>query len=194
MIRQVAILVLAAASTACTSVGRVEQGATLAPNANQTIFVIGVKPDNYRISVFPGSVKEGVFRQNPLLPAIFYGAAEGGYVIGKTGSTNPLAITNVNIVSSASSIMGTNFTPCGDAKTVVFSLAKGRVVYLGDLTYDFAGNGLRIIESTDLEAARKHLRANYPQLADALAQGQYEVLPTSMSCSQSITIPVYLPG
>jgi hypothetical protein len=193
MVRRLVILVLAVASTACTSVGRVEQGAALAPSANQTIFIIGVKPDNYRVSVFSGSVNEGVFRQNQLLPATFYGASEGGYVVGKTGSTGALAITNVRVVSSEKSILGMDFAPCGDAKTVVFSLPKGRVVYLGNLAYDFSGNGLRIFESTDLEAARQHLRTGYPQLADSLEQGRYEVLPTSASCSQSITIPIYLP-
>jgi hypothetical protein len=100
----------------------------------------------------------------------------------------------VNVVTSAHAILGTAFTPCGDARTVVFSVPHGRVIYIGDLTYDFRGNGLRIIESSNLEAAREHLRTAYPQLADSLEQGRYDVMPTATSCTQTITIPIYLPS
>lgn len=106
------VLVLAAllCVAGCTSF-RVVDPAASAP-AGEAIFVLGVQPANYRVMVFPGTVKDGVFRQSVVRMSAYYGAAKDGYVVGKAKPGDTLAITRVRQVANESDILGRDFVPC----------------------------------------------------------------------------------
>jgi len=81
--------------------GRLEKGIP-APTQKESIFVLGVAPDNHRVMIFPGSTDTGFFAQNQWLPAAFYGGAEGGFIVGKAKAGSTLAITDVRVTKVAS--------------------------------------------------------------------------------------------
>ena len=176
--------------SACTSLGRLSTDATLESN-QESIFILGVAPENYRIFVFPGSIEDGRFRQNPFRPAAVYGAAENGFVVGKASAGDTVAITNVRVVKDKDSILGADFQPCRDAKTMTFSIPGGKELYLGHVEYEFVGEKLMIKYGQDVNSAKKYLDENYPKLRGRLESWEYQLLPTTKSCISSI--PVYLP-
>ena len=194
MQRQLVCLVAIVMCGGCTSMGRLDTKSQ-APDKNQSIFVVGVSPENHRIGIFGGTEKDGAFKQN-WLPAVFYGGAQGGYIVGKSSGGKTLAITAVQVTASEKSLIGTDFTACDGAETVVFQAPPGKVIYLGSVDYRVSGDKLEIRYWNDLEGARRYLSGAYPGLADRVEQGSYELLPTDLTCAQNTTIyvPVYIPS
>ena len=176
--------------TACTSFGQLDANAP-APSDSESVFVLGVSPDNYRVSIFPGSVSDGSFSSSLIRTAVVYGAAKQGFVVGKASAGDVLAITNVRVVSDSSSILGANFKPCGGAKTMVFEVPKGKVVYLGSVEYKFEGKQLLVQYRNDIEGARRHIDQNFPALKGKLETVDFKLLPKSGSCDSTIYVPIY---
>jgi len=165
----------------CTSIGRMEANVQ-PPTKDEFIFVIGLAPDNYRVGIFGGTEKNGRFTQN-WLPAVFYGGAQGGYIVGKGNAKATLAITGVQVTANDKTIVGSDYQACGGAEAAVFNGAPGKVIYLGDVEFRYAGKGLDRRYSNDLEKARSYLAAAYPALAGKLEQGSYRLLPTDLACN-----------
>jgi hypothetical protein len=176
----------------CTSMGRLDNKVVAAGN-KESIFVMGLAPDNYRVSIFPGDEKKGRFNQNLWQHAVVYSGADHGYVVFKAGAGSTQAITNVRVVNSERSLLGMDFTPCRDAKTLVFKVPAGKVIYLGNIEYLFGGEDLTVHYWNDLEGARRYLSGTHPTLATRLEQGSYQLLPTDAQCSTTLYIPVYIP-
>jgi hypothetical protein len=177
----------------CASVGRLDKGIP-APTEKESIFVLGVAPENHRVMIFGGDTDTGFFKQN-WLPAAFYGGAEGGFIVGKAKAGSTLAITDVRVTENGKSILGLDFIPCDGAKTVVFEAPAGKVTYLGSVNYEVTGNGLRIEYWNDLDAARAYVAGAYPALSARLEQGGYKLLPVMQPCTSTNTVyvPVYVP-
>lgn len=177
----------------CTSMGLLD-GTTLAPTDNESIFIMGVAPDNYRVSLFPGSIKNGVFHQNIIRPAAVYAAAKDGYVVGKSSAGDVLAVTNVRVVKDSNSVfLGANFHPCGENKTMVFEVPRGKVIYLGDVEYTFAGQKIEVHYGQNMEAAQAYLDKNFPALRGKLEYLPVDLLPSRTPCIGTIYFPVYIP-
>jgi len=177
----------------CASVGRLDKGIP-APAKNESIFVLGVTPENHRVMIFGGSTDTGFFKQN-WLPAAFYGGAEGGFIVGKAKAGSTLAITDVRVTESDKAILGLDFIPCDGAKTLVFEAPAGKVTYLGSVHYGVTGKGLQIDYWNDFEAARAYLSSAYPALSPKVEQGGYKLLPVMQPCTSTTTVyvPVYVP-
>lgn len=186
------IILLMLATSACTSIGRLEKDASL-NSQNESVIVLGVSPANYRVSIFPGTREAGVFYQNILRPAVVYGAAEDGFIVTKAAADETLAITNIRLVANKESVYGPDFAPCDGKMTMVFDVPAGKVLYLGSIEYEFAGKSLLIKYGQDIDTARKYVDANYPKLSGRLEPWPFEILPTTLKCNTTITVPVYLP-
>lgn len=178
--------------SACTSVGRLEKGASL-NTADESIIVLGVAPSNYRISLFPGERKDGVFHQNIFRPAVVYSAAEDGFIITKAKAGDTLAITNIRLVENKESIYGPDFGPCDGKKTMVFDVPAGKVLYLGSIEYEHAGKNLLIKYGHDVDAARTYFDKHYPLMLGRIEPWLFDLLPTTLKCTSTITVPIYLP-
>ena len=192
MKRILSFVAIAAALSGC-SLGQIK-GDIAPPAANESIFIVGVNPENFRISVFSGSVKDGRFVQG-LMPAVVYGGAVDGYVVGKAAAGAVLAITMVRVVPDSNAFFsGQNFVACGDAKTMVFEVPKGKVIYLGSLNYAFSDDKLKIASNIDLDAANHYIKASLPSLVGRLEYLEPQLMPTGKSCSPgTIYLPIYLP-
>lgn len=177
-------------TSACSSLGQLD-ASTSGPAEDESIFVIGVAPENYRIFVFPGSVKDGRFSQSLIRPATVYGSARQGFVVGKAQAGDVLAITQIRAVSDSSSILGADFKPCGDAKTMVFEAPKSKLLYLGSIEYKFEGNYLIAQYRDEIERAQRHIESNFPHLKGKLEPLEYKLLPSSGACEGTIYIPIF---
>lgn len=177
----------------CASRGLLDT--TVAPPADdESYFVIGVTPTNHRISVFPGEIENGVFHQSRLYSAALYGGAKDGFVVGKSPAGRVLAITNVRLVEDENAVLrGRNFAPCQSAQTFVFTVPKGKVIYIGSVNYAFQSDKLRVRYRNDLAEAASYIDANYPQLKGKVEYQEPQLLPTDKSCNPgTMYIPVYI--
>jgi len=178
----------------CISTGR-PSAKLSAPTEKQSVYVLGVVPSTNRLTVFPGNTSDGKFNRSKLLPANFYGNPQGGFIVGKAKAGQTLAVIMVRVTANENDILGWDFKPCGNLKTLVFEAPAGKVVYLGSIQYIVNGGDLDIKYSNDLEQARRYLANAYPALESHLEQGSFELLPTSQSCSSvnTIYVPTYTP-
>jgi hypothetical protein len=190
MLRALSLLVLAAALCACGA--PLTKNDAAPPTRGDSYYVFGLKPANYKVQIFPGSLDaEGKFKLNPFLNAAFNSVADQGYAVGKAKAGSVLAITRVYVKGDG--LIDPSFVPCGEAQTLVFTAGDQQIAYLGDIEYRFDGNKLEVARGSDIESARKYLQANYPKLAPSLQQAEPRLAKTDLSCSQTIYVPVYLP-
>lgn len=195
LIKSVAIGLLASVLVGCASKGLIEGNAGL-PSQNESVLVVGVTPANNHILFFPGAVKNGVFVQNNFKGSPLFGRPSEGFLVGKVAAGQTLGLTTVQVTPFEKSLaFAKQFTPCGEAKTFVLQVPRGKVVYLGSVVYDFQQERLLVRHGNDIAAAQAHLAKNYPTLAPALEYSAFELMATSKECSSGeITIPVYVPN
>jgi hypothetical protein len=193
--RYLLIFALPTLLVGCTSMGKLDSKARVASN-KESYFVFGVGPEDHRVFVFPGEMVGGRFFQNTWSPAAYYGSAENGFVVGKAAANSVLAVSSVRIVKGKNSILGSDFSACDDAKTLVFDAPAGKVVYLGNLNYEFESEkSLRVTYKDDIEGARAFLTSHHPLLAEGLEPGRFGFLPTATPCtSTSIYVTTYVPS
>ena len=176
--------------SSCTSFRTLDENTSLKSNT-ESVFILGVKPENYRLFIFPGSVKNQVFHQNTFRPASVYGSAQDGYLVGKAQAGDTLAITMIRVVKDKNAVLGADFVACSQVKTMTFTIPEGKVIYLGDVDYKFEDKYLEVRYSKDLGSATRFIRKNYPKLQETVEPWSYELLPTNASCTSDTYIPVY---
>lgn len=182
------VLVCAALLMAgCTSLGKLEQDAKL--QDNKTIFVIGVAPENYRVSVFPGNVEDGAYKQNPWRPAAVFGAPDNGYLVGEADAGDTLAIAYLRIVSGKDDLLGADYIPCAGRETLVFGAPANKVIYLTDVRFSHTSDSINMAFNDNLDAARAYIDKAYPNLKGQLEKWAYKTLPVNASCTRTIYIP-----
>ncbi len=191
------LLIIAAAVglTACTSIHRLSNTQSFDPNT-ESVLVFGLQPDNHRVQVFAGTIQEDRWHENLLGVATFFGAAEQGYVLTKAPSDTALAMSLISVVKDEKQRLGTLYTPCGDSRTAVFQIPKGKVIYLSDFYYQSAGNELKLEYSVDFEKARRYVDENFPALRGRLEQGQFKLMQTAFPCGPrkgTVYVPVFVP-
>ena len=191
------LLVIAAAVgfTACTSIHRLSSTQSFDPNT-ESVVVFGLQPENHRIQVFAGTIQGDRWHENLLGVATFFGAAEQGYVLTKAPTNTALAMSLISVVKDEKQRLGKNYSPCGDSRTAVFEVPRGKVIYLSDFSYQDEGNQLKLEYSPDFERARRYVDANFPALRGRLEQGQFTLMQTAFPCSPkpgTVYVPVFVP-
>jgi len=192
-IRKLPLVLLALSVSGCLAHGRLATAAAL-PDADQSVFVLGVVPRDFKISIRSGTVRNGVFAGSNLSPAVFVGRPENGLIVGRSRASASLGITNITVGSPLQLSLGggTHYGPCDGSKTLVFRAQPGKVIYIGDIRYDLLSRRMSIAYSFDLDRARRNLAIRYPALAERLEAGTYELLPTNDPCTT--TTFIFLPG
>lgn len=152
------------------------------PSANESVFVLGVAPGNYAVTLAPGKVENGVFKAGAPVAALSR-APQDGYIVAKVASGQALALTRTTRLAKDGAPASAPFGACGGAKTMVFAAQGGKVVYLADVGYEsMKDGGVDVRFDRNLEKARQYLAANYPDLAKLVAQGGYTFIPTDATC------------
>jgi hypothetical protein len=112
----------------------------------------------------------------------------------KAGQTLGLTTIVETKENNPSGFGGTLFKACGGARALVFEVPRSRVAYLTDIEYQRIGNSVSIQYQQDLEAARAHIRANYPEIRRDIQPLNFQILPIVGGCSGGGTaiIPIYI--
>lgn len=167
---------------ACAT-GEVTPGnANLAPG--ETFFVLGVRPENIQVHIYPGKVQGGFFYLNEMRSAVVGGTAPDGYIVGKAKAGDVLAITEIVVLKNANNVFGKNLSPCGLAKTIVFQVPADKVIYLTDVGFRPTGDGMSPDFREDLPGARAYLESHYSPFAARLESHVYQLLPTAQPCQR----------
>jgi hypothetical protein len=195
LIRSVAVVLLVSVLMGCASRGAVDRSVGL-PAENESLIVIGIAPSNSNVLFFPGAIKNGVFAQNKFKGSPLFGFPADGYLVGKVPAGQTLGLTTVAVAPYEGTLVFSKlFNPCGEAKTLVLNVPRGKVMYLGHWFYDFQQDRLLVRHGNDIERAREHLANNYPALAPALEYSPAEIMGTSKECTkETIVIPIYIPA
>jgi hypothetical protein len=161
--------------SACTSLGRYENNATLNSD-DESYFLFGMKRDLV-LGFYRGDVENGRFSQNIFFPATLYAAPVDGYIMGKAPEGTTQALLSIRL---GGSMFAPLYKPSGDAKAIVFNIPGGKVLYLGDITFVF--NGLDYVKpviSRDIDAAKKYINKYHPQLEGKVVSWEYQLLTTT---------------
>ena len=181
---------------ACTSVGTVDKDVA-PPKGDEALFILGVSPENHRVQVVAGSIEYGLFKPDQWsVKAKVYAAPTDGYVVWKGKEAETMAVSMVRIVKEKGDLLGRDFRPCGEQRTMVFRSPGGKVVYLGDVAYQLTGNSLSVRYNDDFKAAQGFVERNYPQLKGQLVQGRFDLLPSTFPCGGgggTTVVPIYTP-
>jgi hypothetical protein len=184
------VLVLAG----CISFSGLDPKSNYADLGGETILVLGVAP-RYRVHVFKGERVEQKWNRNSVTVALNT-FPEDGYIVAKLPAR--VGAENYGIGGILPDGLGGQlFAPCRGQKTMTFTAPSGKVVYVGDIALVNDGSKVRYETSSNFDAARAHLKARFPLLADKLTDGGFEGLelvagacPREPATPIVITIPV----
>ena len=155
------------------------------PSGGESVFVLGVAPESYAVTLSPGKVENGVFKAGAPVAALSR-APRDGYIVARVASGQALALTKTTRLAQGGAPASAPFGACDGARTLVFTAPGGKVVYLADIGYaSLPGGGLDVRFDRNLEKARRYLAANYPDLAKVVAQGEYTFARTDATCRSS---------
>ena len=158
-------------------------------------FVMGVDPPFTSVQIDQGTIENekfvgtiATFLWGPTA-ATFIGQPVDGFIVGKTKGGTALAMTWVRPYASKDALLAPELTPCPNfqsdespdephGKAVVFSPPAGKVVYIASIKfYPTPRGSLASLFHKDIEAARAFMKIHYPQLADKLENGSYQLIP-----------------
>jgi len=140
-------------------------------------YLIQVLPPDAAISIAQGRMEGGTFVLDGtvFVTQSFHGSPVDGFILAKAPAGS---LQGIRIVRMTGSPWADIYTTCqGEATTLVFGTAPGKVTYGGVARY--ALNGQRVYPSygSNIEAARALLQSHYPQLVDKLVMGTIQHVP-----------------
>lgn len=150
---------------------------------NDTIIVMGVGP-GVQVQVFEGQRENGKWNRKLLHPELSV-YPQGGYVVARLPARAGKENYGIGALL-ASGPGGGLIEPCRGSRVPAFDAPRGKVVYVGDFRYA----GRRYQTGSNITAARAHLRARFPRIADQLVDvGGFESLElNNVACT--INIPI----
>ncbi|WP_165456845.1 hypothetical protein, partial [Aquabacterium lacunae] len=191
----IAIALTSSILLGCTSIGRLGENINT-PAPNESIYILGLSPENHRALIFPGEMVGENYHQDMWRPASFYGSATDGYIIGKAKAGDFLGIVGIMSTESDRSLYGAQFGACGDQKTITFRAKPGGVVYIGDVSFKRGDKGLQFLISQDFNRAKTYLDRMHPKLAATVVHSEFELRKTGQPCEKKNTtlyVPIYIP-
>ena len=179
--------IAAAFCASCTTLGKVDSNATLEPSGD-AFFVIGVSPEKTRVRIDDGILANGDFEKSTSANVVPFAATlmntpTDGYLVGKAKGGTTLGLTAVFDESGWPAVA---FAPCkGGAKTPVFTLKAGTVVYITSMSYIREADRIKPSFADNFGDAQAFMKTHYPNLADKLERGHYEMAPSGLDCSKN---------
>jgi hypothetical protein len=172
---------------ACASVGKLDKSVALNVGS-ESIFVIGVAPENYIISIFPGTVKNGEFNQNVTRSPSFLGHPDGKYIVAKASAGEILALTRFAVAKDKDSNVGPRIRFCEGMETMSFEVPAGKVIYLGDINFEESGDRIKMNYTSDIASAKQYVDREFPNLKNRLESWKYQMMPVNANCVRTIYI------
>lgn len=177
----------------CASVGRLDLDVA-PPTQSEFIFVIGIDSPNLKINVFPGKMVGGKFQKSIIRPAAISATPTQGYIVGRSKGDDLLAITEIAFVKDCHTIIGDQYMPMDDTKTIVFKASPGRVIYLGNINFGPEGSNPKFTYTSNFDGAKNYIDKNYTNLKGRLEFEKPDFLATTNSSTpRGPGGPLYVP-
>jgi hypothetical protein len=179
-------VVVAVALPGCANMSGLDSRSDYANFGNDTIIVMGVWPRN-QIQVFEGEREDGKWRRK-LLNAELAVYPQSGYIVARLPARTGNKSYGIGGVLGDSAAGGL-LVPCRGSLVPTFDAPVGKVVYVGDF---WLGSGRRFQTSSNITAARAHLKKYYPLIADKLVDaGGFESMElNNVACE--VKVPIYI--
>ncbi len=152
------------------------------PSADDAYYVIALKPNTINLDIFEGTVKDGVFSTGFKWVDHWYSSDDNGFLVVKARGGATYGVVMIALTFSRGSIFGQSYTP--NARTMVFDVPAGKVVYITDVGFSpstdrgrYPGPGLVPSYRQNFAAAQAYMREHYPLLAGKLEQGSFRFVP-----------------
>ena len=190
MIRTLLLLALGVALIGCVPVSSntLPSGGAI-DESNESIILVGVAPDNFRITLGPGQVNSrGNFSDGLSLTGYIGAYPDDGYVIGRSEGEKTYGVTAVARGEENGAEARRTYSVCGGRETVVFDVSPGEMLYIGDFEYAVADNRMRFKFERDFEAASAYFDTAFPQYAGRLKAADISMHPVVLNCTQTIYI------
>ena len=177
------LLLVTSLIVGCSSIGEFTPGSSV-NFSKESVYVIGTRPSNFHITIWPGKIKDGYFYKNAWDGAALWGKPTEGYLIGKIKSGTTLAITEISKhVDSGGWSSEADWAPCDGAAAFYFTAEPGKVVYITDVEYRESDDGIKIDYQSDFEGAKKFIARNFPELVSKLEKGNFDLAPGAIPCT-----------
>jgi hypothetical protein len=188
--RRLVGLLLIPALCSCMTLANLDPKDNLAAADDEGVVIIGV-PQNTAVLIYQGEVKDGKFHHFQLeLPHGIMGPPAGGYYIRKLPASKPgqgYALTGITY-------LGRDYVVNCKQQMALLTVRPGQVQYFFDAEVLKTGAGILPSLNTDLAAARKYVRAQYPRFAGEIVPGQVDTVEqTRCNVPGTIVIPIYVP-
>jgi hypothetical protein len=187
--------VMAALLSGCVTLSTLDTSATIDNAGDESIVVIGVRPE-YMISLQNGPLSNGEFHPRTVMSEHFLIASpKGNYLVAKIKANSPGEAVGVVGVTASNSLWfnPAKFKPC-NSFSPVFTVPRGKVIYIGDVSYAMNGSKLDLQTSQDFASAREFVDNNYPNLKGLLSEAPFDMLRVvGVSCFSTQFIPIYIP-
>ena len=165
---------------------------TVQPDAKEVVYVMGIAPGNYQLTIRPGSVENDVFKVNTWSRSRVSSAPIDGYLVWTGAPNQTLAVTAVQWPRNKADLPGGTFSPCGEQITMVFKGGAGKVLYFGDVQYAVDGNQINIRTQDRFDRTERYINARYPALRGKLEPAALETYRTNaLACGTTGYSPVY---
>ncbi len=190
---KLALLLLLSALLGGCGTAAVLQKDSAGPGPDESVIVIGVKPDTFRLHLREGTYASGgVTLDRVWGSAAINGVAKDGYLVARAKAGQVLVVSD--IYANYESGRGGSYGACAGNRALVFEVPKGQIAYVSDLEYEERDKKLWVRYVNRLAAAQEHVRANYPRLTQEVQALKAQTLPVHTKCPGGgvIFIPIYV--
>ena len=157
-----------------------------------SIYVIGLSPNNFRAGIYAGYIEDGMWKMHQLkrqrVASIY---PNDGYIVLKGEPGVTYALIEAGYAIERGSFSGfTRYVCSGSALT--FELSANKALYITDVQFSTDGKSIGIKGTDNFDAARNYIDANYPSLKGQLERGNSKstyVKPYCASGPSFIFIP-----
>lgn len=175
---------------------QIESNYSLKKGDTETVFVMGVNSDRYKLLMWPGDVEgEAFVIEDAWKNAAHYDTAKNGYVVSSVTGNDHVGFKAVELLSKDKkrSVLFQKF--CQGMKTPVFSVPAGKVVYVGDINFIFEKGFIKYSMHSNFKKAKEFINKNYPNLKGKLEKTDLQFLYSMKPCQETnnMYIPIYIP-
>lgn len=161
--RPIAMGLLLSGLTACATNDGVNK--ELIPVEGRGLYVIGNSSSEFLMHLQYGTIKQGVFYEQPLYRPDYQRVGPDNYIVGSARPGDVLAVTRIDLSKDGIHAFG-SYVPCGDTKTLVFEMpAEGGIFYINSGRFDYYLNYIDIEYKYQAERAKAYLSAHFPAYA-----------------------------
>ena len=145
------------------------------------VVVIGLQPDTIAVFIGEGKLSGERRWKSTQGFATFSGPSKDGYIVTRVRANTVMAFRSVRLVDHSRPqhwFCGTSFTP-------TFTVAPGKVLYLGEFTYRWP-EGLDpwlLTNDADIDRARRYVDAHFTWLSGKMEPGTFTLMRTRTNCS-----------